>query len=992
MYSSATAFSEEGLSMSETEDELMPEHSELNKLLSDLDIDLKLKSAAQRGETVLIKELLSNGAQVVADESGSTAIHVAAQNGFAEVARLLLEHGTDVDLPDSNGYTALHKAAGQGHLDVLELLINEGCDIDTQDDLYGNTPLHEAAWCGYSKSVDLLLKNKSNAFITNRAGCTPLHLAAQNGHNQSGRTLLYGGCSPDVKNNYGDTPLHTAARYGHAGIARILISARCSIEEQNKNGDTALHITAAFKRRKIAKLLIEGGIGHSVRNKQDETAVDIAQRKGHTDIIDIIFQSHKQPMYSTAQQHDDMPFVPTDKAEPTVEKEAKKKSHNAFVTWIRKRFSKKSSHSTKQTHPKDGYNGEEGAPSVKNQYVKKPGFAYYRDLAGNIRQGPCGFVPAGHTRAEDPGLLDDQPFSREELDYTDAKERQRLMARKRRGVDATNESMFRERAGANGSHGEIMGRKLHHLNKAEKDQLEINRQLAQVKNDFQELKGDLNTWLSMQAEDGGVISEEDPFAYAIGRSQARFGDDFDHERMARYDVSEQFPPPPRLFRCRSDETLSHSEYSYHGRAFKSREAAMEELKTLKHHEELRAIRKRIRAAGDEHEKTMYEHTSDLPAKSSTQIQDRRSKVQTTRWQNSKPSLWQSRENIRQKDILSQRDPEVIDNQPLDKSAMDNGKENLTTNYSRYDGLYRPEPKSVSTQQSSIPKLDCKSGQPSAFQLDKNPDLSSQQGGKSSCNRFGNKPNIYITSSTGLRQHCDLPSSRHHDNLPIRQLRDTPNTRQPSHAPTSNIQQDNRQATSLSAIQQQNIAGTSKTRFAETNGSMAHASPSGIQKAEYLYSESSKSSALVTTRPQLQHKTSSCQISPARLPLPTYQQAKATQNTVKNLSTGFNPQTSQTNVQQTDASSVEISHDSNFTLANGHQTALPAESCCASSNPDSGYGGQSYDFYTSRPTQVTGSSQINKDYEGWYSRRLQDAARRINAYSDLRPKRTMTSDV
>ena len=33
---------------------------------------------------------------------------------------------------------------------------------------YGNTPLHEAAWKGYSKSVDLLLKNKSNAFIANR--------------------------------------------------------------------------------------------------------------------------------------------------------------------------------------------------------------------------------------------------------------------------------------------------------------------------------------------------------------------------------------------------------------------------------------------------------------------------------------------------------------------------------------------------------------------------------------------------------------------------------------------------------------------------------------------------------------------------------------------------------------------------------------------------------------------------------------------------------
>lgn len=51
----------------------------------------------------------------------------------------------------------------------------------------------------------------------------------------------------------------------------------------------------------------------------------------------------------------------------------------------------------------------------------------------------------------------------------------------------------------------------------------------QVENDLQELRGDLKTWLMAQAED-------DPFAYAVGSRQTRFGDDFDHERMARYDV------------------------------------------------------------------------------------------------------------------------------------------------------------------------------------------------------------------------------------------------------------------------------------------------------------------------------------------------------------------------------------------------------------------------------------------------------------------------
>lgn len=55
-----------------------------------------------------------------------------------------------------------------------------------------------------------------------------------------------------------------------------------------QNGDTSLHIAAAFKRRKIAKLLVEGGMNTQLANKQTETATDIARRKEHMSIIEII--------------------------------------------------------------------------------------------------------------------------------------------------------------------------------------------------------------------------------------------------------------------------------------------------------------------------------------------------------------------------------------------------------------------------------------------------------------------------------------------------------------------------------------------------------------------------------------------------------------------------------------------------------------------------------------------------------------------------------
>lgn len=58
----------EGLSMSEEDDRLTTDQSELTRIINDLDIDRKLISASQRGDTEQVKELLASGAQVIPDE------------------------------------------------------------------------------------------------------------------------------------------------------------------------------------------------------------------------------------------------------------------------------------------------------------------------------------------------------------------------------------------------------------------------------------------------------------------------------------------------------------------------------------------------------------------------------------------------------------------------------------------------------------------------------------------------------------------------------------------------------------------------------------------------------------------------------------------------------------------------------------------------------------------------------------------------------------
>jgi len=60
------------------------------------------------------------------DEFFLTPLHIAAYEGFFDIAFLLLEHGADVNLRDRNGWTSLHCAANRGFLDICEVMIEQG--------------------------------------------------------------------------------------------------------------------------------------------------------------------------------------------------------------------------------------------------------------------------------------------------------------------------------------------------------------------------------------------------------------------------------------------------------------------------------------------------------------------------------------------------------------------------------------------------------------------------------------------------------------------------------------------------------------------------------------------------------------------------------------------------------------------------------------------------------------------------------------------------
>ncbi len=107
----------------------------------------------------LVTRLLSKGAEI--NELGSrffgngSALHLAVREGYADIAKLLLDRGAEVDVLDPFDVTPLHNAAWNGNIDLFKLLLDAGADINasTYD---GNTPLSLAQNNNQPKVAELI--------------------------------------------------------------------------------------------------------------------------------------------------------------------------------------------------------------------------------------------------------------------------------------------------------------------------------------------------------------------------------------------------------------------------------------------------------------------------------------------------------------------------------------------------------------------------------------------------------------------------------------------------------------------------------------------------------------------------------------------------------------------------------------------------------------------------------------------------------------------
>ncbi|NXE70166.1 ANKK1 protein, partial [Calcarius ornatus] len=192
------------------------------------------------------------------ERDGWTPLHLAAQNNFENVARVLLSRQADPNAQEVDGKTALHVAAGFGHVGLVKLLASQGADLERKQKNL-RTPLHVAVERGKFRVVQYLLKNGISVNSLDQNHYSALHLAVARGKYLICEKLIKYGANVELRTDKGWTPLHLASFKGHIEIIRLLKGSRARLDAKGGLDWTPLHLATRYGDEPVVSELLRCG-------------------------------------------------------------------------------------------------------------------------------------------------------------------------------------------------------------------------------------------------------------------------------------------------------------------------------------------------------------------------------------------------------------------------------------------------------------------------------------------------------------------------------------------------------------------------------------------------------------------------------------------------------------------------------------------------------------------------------------------------------------
>ncbi|XP_015921097.2 uncharacterized protein [Parasteatoda tepidariorum] len=250
---------------------------------------------------------------------GNTALCLASENNYTEVARVLIKTGADV-----NAGHPLMKAILDGYQEMCLILLQQNeiysgkqfkGEIDKllqiasfnglervvsyilhnkslTEDFSLEKSLFCAIECGYEDIVTVFLKHGADVnYIFKNNFTSTLHLAVKRGHSKITKLLLDEGADFNKLDSKNRKPIEWAVWYGRLDHVKIFFQKKTTNVNAKVNGDyTLLHIAAECGHLDIVKFLISENASLRAVNGFSSKPIHLAAREGQLHIVKYFIQ------------------------------------------------------------------------------------------------------------------------------------------------------------------------------------------------------------------------------------------------------------------------------------------------------------------------------------------------------------------------------------------------------------------------------------------------------------------------------------------------------------------------------------------------------------------------------------------------------------------------------------------------------------------------------------------------------------------------------
>lgn len=172
---------------------------------------------------------------------------------------------------------------------AVQYALDGGAPVDATDER-GVTVLMFAAYHGYRRSVDLLLREKANVNLVDNACCAALYDAAYVGDSILVARFLASGALVNARTKKGHTALMVVCEKGARKITSQLLQAQADPNVVTVCGATALEIAVQNNHRNVARLLLSHGAKTNITGESGLPPLLIAADRGHIGCVDVLLK------------------------------------------------------------------------------------------------------------------------------------------------------------------------------------------------------------------------------------------------------------------------------------------------------------------------------------------------------------------------------------------------------------------------------------------------------------------------------------------------------------------------------------------------------------------------------------------------------------------------------------------------------------------------------------------------------------------------------